>query len=77
MYFILTGQVFLCSKTGNFRYLYLGPGSFFGETFMIDNKPSSYTYMFDDDEPVETMMISRKEFLKALRDFPISAEVLR
>ena len=55
----------------------LGPGSFFGESNVIFNYPSSYFYKKNQNENVKTFSIKKHLFLKSCKMYPKSFEVLK
>ncbi len=79
MYIVLEGLVraSLFDEQGNELVLAeLGPGEFIGEMSMIDELPRSATVIAD--EPTKLAMLSRKAFMKVVRENPeIAVNVIK
>ncbi len=54
---------------GRFTDVVLGPGDFFGEMALLDGLPRSATVTAES--PVQVMIITRRKFMKLLRDEPL------
>jgi CRP-like cAMP-binding protein len=77
LHFITSGRVkvVLDAETGEEAVIaILGPGDSFGELALIDGEPRSATV--ETLEPVQTLSLSRPEFMAFIRDNPPAAERL-
>jgi CRP/FNR family transcriptional regulator, cyclic AMP receptor protein len=77
LHFIIDGRVkvVLDAETGEEAVIaILGPGECFGELALIDGEPRSATV--ETLEPVQTLSLSRPDFMTFIRDNPQAAERL-
>jgi len=76
IYFIIKGNVTICSKDGVETYVILPTHSYFGDHLILFNLKSSNAFRAHDEE-VECMCLNRDKFIELCDEYPESIKVLK
>ena len=77
VFFILSGQIHIMSKDGQYKYCTLSEGSYFGEISLLLDEPNEYSYYFNpNDKSVNLLAINGLSFLKVCENHLLSKELL-
>jgi hypothetical protein len=52
VHFIVSGDVYIMNKDGNYEYAIVSKGSYFGDISILLNEPNLYSYAFNDYQNV-------------------------
>ena len=78
MYFILNSRVHVMDKAGMYDYGIIGKGSYFGDISILLQQPNAFSYMFDNDEEADVLMLYRLPAAKLrsiFERFPLERQI--